>query len=114
MALLSELKRRNVFRAALLYLVSAWLLAQLTYMLATAVDVAWIYRFVCTMLVICFPLALIFSYLCEITPEGLKRERDVIREQSITIQTGKKISRITKIVLAAAILLQILNWMLRY
>lgn len=114
MALLSELKRRNVFRAALLYLVSAWLLAQLASMLATAVGVAWIYRFVCTMLVICFPLALIFSYLCEITPEGLKRERDVVRERSITVQTGKKISRITKIVLAVAVLLQVLNWILAH
>ena len=108
--LVSELKRRNVFRAALLYLVSSWLLVQLATLLACALSIDWISRFVLAMLVICFPLSMIFSYLFEITPEGLKRERNVVREQSITAQTGRKISRLTRIVLVLAIVLELVNW----
>jgi len=110
MALVSELRRRNVFRAALLYLVSSWLLVQLAQMLAGALSTDWIARFVLAMLVICFPLSMIFSYLFEITPEGLKRERNVVREQSITAQTGRKISRLTRIVLVLAMVLELVNW----
>lgn len=109
-ALVSELRRRNVFRAALLYLVSAWLLVQLANIIGAALSIAWIARFVLAMLVICFPLALIFSYLFEITPQGLQRERNVIREHSITAQTGQKIARITRIVLVVAVVVQIFNW----
>ncbi|NNE04976.1 MAG: hypothetical protein HKO64_01725 [Xanthomonadales bacterium] len=94
----------------MLYLVSAWLLVQLANLIGGALSIAWIARFVLAMMIICFPLALIFSYLFEITPQGLKRERNVVREHSITAQTGQKITRITRIVLVIALLLQIFNW----
>lgn len=109
-ALVSELKRRNVFRAALLYLVSSWLLVQLATLLAGALSIDWMSRFVFAMLVICFPLSMIFSYLFEITPEGLKRERNVVRERSITAQTGRKIARLTRIVFLLAVGLQVIRW----
>lgn len=109
-ALVSELKRRNVFRAALLYLVSSWLLVQMATLLAGALSIDWMSRFVFAMLVICFPLSMIFSYLFEITPEGLKRERNVVRERSITAQTGRKIARLTRIVFLLAVGLQVIRW----
>ena len=105
-SIFAELKRRNVFRVALLYIVAAWLLLQFASVLSSALGVPdWVHRFLLTLLVICFPLLLAFSWVCEITPHGLKREHQVEAGTSITAQTGRKINRITLILLAFAILM---------
>lgn len=107
MTLIAELRRRNIFRVALLYLVSSWLLLQLTSVAASAAGAEWVHRFIFALLVICFPLSLLFSWIYEITPQGLRRERDVRREESITAQTGRKLNRAIIVVLIAALLLEI-------
>ena len=78
MSLIAEFKRRNIFRVAILYLVSGWLLLQIVDQLLSVFGGGdWIYRFVFGMELICFPLLLIFSYLFEITPHGIRKEQSV-------------------------------------
>lgn len=109
MSLLSELKRRNVLRVAVLYVVAGWLLLQCTDMLVAASGADWVYRFLAAIWIICFPLLLVFSWIYEITPEGLRKERDVARERSITVQTGQRINRIIKVTFVLAVALQIVR-----
>lgn len=112
MSLISELKRRNVFRAAWLYILSSWLIAQLSAVLFAGGEFDWAYRFICGLLIICFPLLLVFSWIYEITPEGLRKEYEVAREHSVTRRTGRRISKVSNIVLVVAALLQISRWLL--
>lgn len=91
--LFEELKRRNVFRVAVAYLVSGWLVLQVAELV---VDIAgapdWVLKLLLALGVIGFPIALIFSWAYELTPEGVKREKDVDRSESITRDTGRKLN----------------------
>jgi len=105
MALFAELNRRNVFRVALLYTVAGWLILQIADVLFEQLGIpGWAFRFVFALLLICFPLVLIFSWIFEITPEGIKREEEIEAQASITAQTGRKINRITILLLILTIL----------
>jgi len=104
MSFIGELKRRNVIRVAILYFVSAWLLLQLTDVLSSLLPVPdWTGSLVFLLLLIAFPPALIFAWVYEMTPEGLKREKDVDRTRSITPETGKKINTVIVVLLLLAI-----------
>jgi len=93
MSFFAELKRRNVVKVAVLYVVASWLILQVTDVLTSLLPVPdWTGPFVFILLSIGFPLALIFSWVYELTPEGLKREREVARSESITPFTGKRIN----------------------
>lgn len=108
MSLFSELKRRNVFRVAIAYLITAWLLIQLADILIPMLTLPeWVARLVFLLLVILFIPSLIAAWALELTPEGLKLEKDVDRSSSITPSTGKKINGITigVLVLAVVVLL---------
>jgi TolB-like protein/Tfp pilus assembly protein PilF len=101
MSLFNELKRRNVIRVALAYVVSAWLIIQVVETILPAFgygDAA--IRYIVIVLAIAFIPTLVFSWAFEFTPEGLKREVDVVREHSITRFTGKKLDRIIIVLLA--------------
>lgn len=105
MVLFAELKRRNVFRVALLYIVAAWLILQVADMLFTQLSVPdWAFRFVFALLLICFPLVLVFAWIFELTPQGIKREQEIEAEASITVQTGRKLNRATIALLIITIL----------
>ena len=100
----TELKRRNVVRVAGLYLVGAWLLTQVASTLLPAFDVAsWALRALIVTLAIGFIPAVIFSWVFELTPEGLKRDEDVAPGRSITPQTGRRMDRMMIVVLALAL-----------
>jgi adenylate cyclase len=104
MSILSELQRRNVFRVAALYLVAGWVLLQVAELLFGALGVpAWGLRLVLGLLLLGFPLALIFSWVYELTPEGLKREHEVERHASTTRETGRKINLLIASLLVVAI-----------
>ena len=104
MSFLGELKRRNVIRVAVLYFVSSWVLLQLTDVLSSLLPVPeWTGSFVFMMLLICLAPALIFSWVYEMTPDGIKREKDIDRSTSITPDTGKKINSVIVILLVLAI-----------
>ena len=96
MSFFNELKRRNVFRVAIAYLAGAWLLIEVAGTLFPAFGVPdWGVRFVVIVLSLGFLPALIISWAYEMTPEGLKREKDVVRDVSITHVTAKRLDGIT-------------------
>jgi TolB-like protein/Tfp pilus assembly protein PilF len=104
MSLYHELKRRNVFRVAIAYLAGSWLLIEI------AETIFPLYgfgdtpaRIVVTLLAIGFPLFLLFSWVFEFTPEGLKKEKDIDRTASVTHKTGKQLDRIIIVLLALAL-----------
>jgi TolB-like protein/Tfp pilus assembly protein PilF len=104
MSLYSELKHRNVLRVAIAYLAVSWLLIQVIETLFPVFgysDAA--IRLVVILLAIGFPLVLILSWLYELTPEGLKLEKDVNRDVSMVRHTGQKLDRAIIIVLALAL-----------
>ncbi|MCH8071387.1 MAG: tetratricopeptide repeat protein [Proteobacteria bacterium] len=91
-AIWGELKRRNVVRVAVAYAVVSWLILQLTNVLMPLLGLPeWVDRLVFLLLVVGFPLALIFAWAFELTPEGLKKEKDVDRSESITHITNRKL-----------------------
>src|SRR5438552_11131310 len=90
----NELKRRNVIRAAGLYLVGAWLLTQVASTVLPMFGAPdWLPRSIVILLVIGFVPTLIFSWVFELTPQGLKRDEDVPAEQSIAPQTARRMNR---------------------
>ncbi len=92
MRLVSELRRRNVLRMAVLYAVAAWLIMQVVEVMMSVVGLpAWAGRATFAVLAIGFPIALIFSWFYEITPEGISLEKDVDLQESITHVTGRRL-----------------------
>lgn len=99
MSLFSELKRRNVFRVAAGYAVLSWLLLQVADVLKGTIGLPDVWgKAVLGLLVIGFLPVLIFSWIYEMTPEGLRREKEIAPEASITTHTARKLN-ITVIVL---------------
>ena len=102
--LFEELKRRNVFRVSIAYLAVGWLLLQVVDLVLenmTAPD--WVMQFFLLVVAVGFPIAVLLAWAFELTPEGIKLERDVVRDKSITRQTGRKLNRTIIIVLVAAV-----------
>lgn len=103
---LSELKRRNVAKVALVYIVVGWLLMQIADVMFPALLLPeWATRMLAAFLILGFPVAMIFVWAYEITPEGLKLTADVDPADSITQRTGRKIDFIIIAVLAIAVVL---------
>jgi TolB-like protein len=99
-----ELKRRNVFRVGLAYVVTAWILAQVADLAMDNFGAPeWVMKSLLFILLMGFPLALLFAWAFEKTPEGLKLEKNVDRSRSITAVTGKKMDRGIIIALAIAV-----------
>jgi len=104
MSLFEELKRRNVFRVGIAYVVTSWLVMQvLEIVLESFGSPAWVMKTVLVILAAGLPFALIFAWAFELTPEGLKKEKDVDRTQSITNQTGRKLDYAIIAILAVAL-----------
>lgn len=106
--LFSELKRRNVFRVGVAYSVVAWGVMQVVDLVAPRMALPeWVPGFVILLLGIGFPVALVFAWAYEITPEGLKKTAEVDPAISVTRQTGRSIDRmiIAGLVVVVAILL---------
>ena len=108
MSLFAELKRRNVFRVIISYLIFAWVLLQISDVLFPAFGLpAWGIKLVATLLVIGFFPALIISWVYELTPEGIKRESQIDRSESMTSQTGRRLDLVTivMVVIGAGLLI---------
>src|SRR6266568_92731 len=100
----AELKRRNVVRMAGLYLVGAWLLTQVASTVLPMFGAPdWLPRSIVSLLAIGFVPALIFSWVFELTPQGLKRDEDVPPEESIAPQTARRMNRMIIAVLVLAL-----------
>jgi len=105
LSLLGELKRRNVFRAGIAYLIVSWVLAQVADLVLDNISAPdWVMQVILLGLALGFILVIFFSWAFEVTPEGVKRETDVDRSNSITQHTGRKLDRsiIVLLIVAAA------------
>ena len=101
---LEELKRRNVGRVAILYLVIGYLILEVFGVFVHLLELpAWIGRSVVLLMVIGFPIALLVAWIYEITPDGLKPTEEVAPQQSIRHQTGKRLDRAIIAALAIAL-----------
>jgi len=100
----NELKRRNVFKVAAAYIIVGWLIMQAGDTLAPALHLPeWVNSLLAFFLILGFPLAMFFAWAYEMTPEGLKKEKDVDRSQSITHVTGQKLNNLIIGVLVLAL-----------
>src|SRR5260370_39381356 len=101
--ILTELKRRNVYRAAVAYGVVAWFLTQLTTQVFPFFEIPnSAVRFVVIALAVGFPVAMILAWAFELTPEGIKRAEDVDLSKPITRRTSDKLLWITAVVAIVA------------
>lgn len=92
MSLFNELKRRKVFKVGLAYLFIAWLIAQILELLFDSFGTPdWAIKTVLVLLAAGFPIALFLAWAYEMTPEGLKRDRDIERSEPITRHAIRKL-----------------------
>jgi len=92
MSFFDELKRRNVIRVGLAYIVVGWLTAQVAEFATENFGAPdWVLKIFVVFLILGLPFVLIFAWAFEMTPEGIKKEKDVDRSQSITRKTGRKL-----------------------
>jgi TolB-like protein/Tfp pilus assembly protein PilF len=104
MSFIQELKRRNVFRVAITYGAIGWLLVEVASVLFPTFEApAWVMKVFATIIILGFPLALFLAWSFELTPDGIKKEKDVDRSLSITAQTGRKIDYVIISVLVVAL-----------
>lgn len=102
--LFEELKRRNVIRVGIAYVVSAWVIAQVAELLLASFEApSWVMKSVLILLALGLPLALFFAWAFELTPDGLKREAEVDRSVSVTAQTGRKLDFVIIALLTVAL-----------
>jgi TolB-like protein/Flp pilus assembly protein TadD len=105
-SLFAELRRRNVIRAAVLYIGVVWALSQGAASLLPVFDVpTWTVRWFIVAAIVSFPFWIAFSWFYEFTPEGIKRESEVEPHESITHLTGRKLDFAIIAVLAVAVVL---------
>jgi TolB-like protein/Tfp pilus assembly protein PilF len=89
----TELRRRNVFKVGIVYFVVAWLLLQVSDTLGPALRLPeWFVSAVAFLLILGFPVALVFAWAFDLTPEGLKRESEGDPAAPITGKTGRKLN----------------------
>ena len=106
MGLISELRRRNVLRMVVLYVIAAWLIMQVAEVLMSLAGLsAWAGRAILILLAVGFPIAVAFSWFYELTPEGVMLEKDVDAAESITHVTGRRIDFLVISLLCAAVIL---------
>ena len=104
MSFFAELKRRNVFKVGVAYAVTAWILLQLIDVVGDILALPeWVPKLILLLLAVGLIPALIFSWAFEMTPEGVKREKDVDRSHSITNVTGQKLNNVIIGVLVVAL-----------
>lgn len=109
MPLFGELRRRNIFKVSLAYVLLAWLIVQFVAVFAPHRAV----QILSVVLILGFPVLVLLSWIYELTPDGLKQTTEVDQTQSITPETGRKLNNIVValLLLAAAVVIlqQFLN-----
>ncbi len=110
MSLIAELKRRNVFRVGVAYAIVAWLLVEVASVLLPTFDAPdWVMKAFSSLVILGFPIALIFAWAFELTPEGIKRDEDVEPTESISRQTRRKLDFAIIGLLAVALIFVVLD-----
>ena len=91
--MVGELRRRNVFKVASVYLITAWIIMQIVSVISPYLHLPKIFGTAITViLILAFPVACIFAWAFELTPEGIKPTKQVDKDESIADHTGKKLS----------------------
>jgi TolB-like protein/Flp pilus assembly protein TadD len=104
MSFIEELKRRNVFKVGGAYVVAAWLLIQFSDIVLDNMDApSWVLNAIMLVLAVGFAITVFVAWAFEMTPEGIKKESEVDRSQSITAQTGKKLNSVLIAMLVLAV-----------
>ncbi|UCD62157.1 MAG: hypothetical protein JSV59_06230 [Flavobacteriaceae bacterium] len=104
MKFFEELKRRNVIKATMAYIVVAWVLVQvLTIILPEFEAPGWVLKTLMILMAVGLPIWMIFSWVYEVTPEGLKKTANVSTDESITSSTNKRLNVVILVVLIIAI-----------
>ena len=104
MKFLGELKRRNVFRIGMAYIVGAWVLVQIGYIITQNYgSPAWVMGVFITFLICGLPFVLYFTWVFALTTDGLRKESDLQRVESLTRKTGHKLDYITMALLAVVV-----------
>jgi hypothetical protein len=90
MSFIEELKRRNVFKVGIAYGITAWVIAQVAGLAADSfLAPDWVMKMLISILILGFPVALVMAWAYEMTPQGLRRETDVVKEQPTSRASGK-------------------------
>jgi len=104
MSFWDELRRRNVFRVGIAYAVASWVLLQILDVIGEILELpAWGGKLLLTIIIAGFFVTLFVSWAYELTPDGVKRESEVDRSQSITPQTGRRLDRLIIVLLLLAL-----------
>jgi len=110
MALMGELRRRNIFKVSLAYAIVSWLVTQIADVILPIFHAPdWIMQVLVLFLVLGFPIAVLLAWAYELTPDGLKPSSDVDRSQSITAKTGQKLNYVVISLLAIAVTFMVID-----
>ncbi len=110
MSLFAELKRRNVFRVGAAYLVISWLMLQVVDVVLPILELPEsVAKIVLLILALGFPLALIFAWAYELTPEGLKRDSEIDPSAPLTRTTGRRLDFIIIAVLTVVVVFMVVE-----
>jgi TolB-like protein len=109
LSIFNELKRRNVFKVATAYVIVGWLVMQAGEVMGPALRLPeWVNSLLAFFLILGFPLAVFFAWAFEMTPEGIKKEKDIDETKSATRETGQKLNYTIIVLMTAA--LSYLTW----
>ncbi len=104
MSMFGELGRRNVIRVAITYVIATWVVIQVADLVLENIGAPdWVIQAMMLVMALGFPVVLIFSWAYEVTPEGIKRESEIDRSQSITSVTGRKLNNAITVLLVLAL-----------
>ena len=113
MSFIDELKRRNVFRVGVAYIVAAWVFLQVAELVFDAINAPqWVLQALLFLAVFGFIAAIIIAWAYEVTPEGIKREKDVVRDESVTNVTAARLNKLTIGLVIAALAVVVLDRMI--
>lgn len=112
MSFFEELKRRNVVRVGIAYVLMGWLLLQAADFSLDLIDAPlWVIQALALLVALGLPVALFLAWAFELTPDGVKRESEIDRTQSITHRTGRKLDiAIIGFLLAVIVLMALERW----
>jgi TolB-like protein/Tfp pilus assembly protein PilF len=110
MALLGEMRRRNVFKVSLAYALVSWLVVQVADIVLPAFNAPqWIMQILVLILILLFPIAVLLAWAYELTPVGFVPTADVDRSQSITVKTGQWLNRVVILLLSLSVIFLVVD-----
>lgn len=111
MALLGELRRRNIFKVCLAYMIVSWIVVQISGAVLPGLHApGWVMQGLVLVLILAFPIAVLLAWAFELTPEGLKATADVDKTQSITVKTGRQLNKVVFGLMAAAAVVFVIDF----